>query len=83
MLPFLVSENKLRPRYIRSFEILQRVKDAANKLALLPKLFHIHNVFHVLMLRKYELNSSHVVSYDKIKVNEHATFMNESIQIVD
>ena len=44
---------------------------------------HIHNVFHVSMLRKYELDPLHVVNYDEIEVNEDSFYVEESIQIVD
>ena len=73
---------KLRPRYIGPFEILERIGEATYRLALPPKLSHVHNVFHVSMLRKYEPDSSHVVSYEEIEVNEDATYVEEPVQIV-
>ena len=36
----------------------------------------------MLMLRKYETNPSHVLSYDEIEVNEDATYVEELVQIV-
>ena len=44
---------KLSPRYIGPFEILRRIGTLAYELALPPQLSHVHNVFHVSMLRKY------------------------------
>ena len=45
---------KLSTRYIRLFEILERVGKVVHKLDLQPKMSSIHNVvFHISMLRKY------------------------------
>ncbi|KAI5338917.1 hypothetical protein L3X38_018189 [Prunus dulcis] len=44
---------KLSPRYIRPYEITERIGPVAYKLALPPDLSRIHDVFHVSMLRKY------------------------------
>ena len=48
-------KGKLRPRFIGPFEILQRIGKVAYRLALSPDLAAVHNVFHVSMLKKYEL----------------------------
>ena len=57
---------KLAPRYIRPFEILQKIGEVAYKLALPPQLSGIHDVFHVSMLRKYEPDTTHVLEIGKI-----------------
>lgn len=41
---------KLRPRYIRPFEILCSIRDVNYKLALPPDLSIIHPIFHLFML---------------------------------
>ena len=43
--------SKLAPRFVGLFEILERICLIANRLALSPNLAHIHDVFHVLVLR--------------------------------
>ena len=48
------------------FEILERVGTLAYKVALLPYLSKIHNVFHVSTLRKYVFDVSHVVELEPI-----------------
>ena len=52
---------KLSPRYIGSFEVLEKVGIVAYRLALPPSLSSVHNVFHVSMLRKYTPDPTHVV----------------------
>ncbi|GJT27633.1 putative nucleotidyltransferase, ribonuclease H [Tanacetum coccineum] len=42
---------KLSPRFIGPFEILDRVGEVSYRLALPPQLSHVHNVFHVSLLR--------------------------------
>ncbi|PKA62602.1 hypothetical protein AXF42_Ash012189 [Apostasia shenzhenica] len=44
--------NKLNPRYIELFEIIERVGAVAYRLVLPPQLSGIHDVFYVSMLRK-------------------------------
>ena len=52
---------KLSPRYIGPFEILEMVGTIANRLALLPSVLGVHEVFHVSMLWKYTKDLTHVV----------------------
>ena len=59
---------KLSPRYIGPFEILSRVGSSAYQLALPPALLVVHNVFHILMLRKYVPNESHVLDFIELGV---------------
>ena len=42
---------KLSPRYIRPFEVLERVGTVAYRLALLLSLSSVHAVFHVSMVK--------------------------------
>lgn len=49
-------KGKLSPRYIKPFEILDRVGTVAYNLH--AEFVHIHNVFHISMLCKYELDPS-------------------------
>ena len=54
------NKEKLAPRYIGPFEIRSRVGEVAYRLVLSPELSRIHPVFHVLMLRKYISDLSHI-----------------------
>ena len=59
---------KLSLRYIGPFEILSRVCSNAYQLALPPALSAVHNVFYVLMLRKYVPDESHVLDFTELGV---------------
>ena len=46
-------KGKLSPRYVRPYEILQRVGEVAYELALPAELASVHPVFHVSILKKF------------------------------
>nr|GEZ76284.1 putative reverse transcriptase domain-containing protein [Tanacetum cinerariifolium] len=43
------------------FKILDRVGEVSYRLALPPQLSHVHNVFHVSLLRGYKYHPLHVI----------------------
>ena len=51
---------KLSLRFIRPFEILERVGTIAYRLALPPSMLGVHEVFHVSMLQRYTPDPAHV-----------------------
>ena len=74
---------KLSPRFIRSFEILERIGTVAYRLALPPSMTGVHEVFHVSMLRKYTPNPADVVDWGQIEVDMDETFEEGPVCIVD
>ena len=74
---------KLSPRYIGPFEILERVGIVAYRLALLLSLSGVHAVFHVSMLWKYTPDPTHVVDWGELAVDADGTFEEELIHIMD
>jgi hypothetical protein len=46
-------KGKLAPCYIGSFPILEKCGSVGYKLVLAPSLAGVHNIFHVLQLKKY------------------------------
>ncbi|GJW95613.1 retrotransposon protein, putative, ty3-gypsy subclass [Tanacetum coccineum] len=62
-------KGNLSPRFISSFEILDRAGEISYHLALPLQLSHVHNVFHVSLLRGYNYHPYHVVQnlFDKIR----------------
>ena len=74
---------KLLPRYIRPFEILERVGTVAYRLALPPSLSGVHKVFHIFILRKYTLDLAHVVDWEVIVADTNVTFKGGPMCIMD
>ena len=74
---------KLNPRFVGPFEVLERVRTLAYKVALPPSLSKIHNIFHVSTLRKYIYDPSHVMELEPIQISEDMTYEEVPIQIVD
>jgi len=61
-------KGKLALRYIRPFMITERVGTVAYQFALSESLTHIHNVFHVSLLRKCIGNTTPVMNFSQITV---------------
>ena len=74
---------KLSPRYIGPYEITERIGPVAYRLALPEELARVHNVFHVLMLRKYITNHSHILEDPNIELREDLSYEELSVQILD
>ncbi|XP_059627297.1 uncharacterized protein LOC132270110 [Cornus florida] len=74
---------KLSPRFIGPFEILDRVGEVAYRLALPPQMDRVHNVFHISMLRKYEPNPSHILSWVDVDIDEDVSYEEGPVQILD
>ncbi|XP_073284822.1 uncharacterized protein [Primulina huaijiensis] len=52
---------KLSPRYVRPYDIVERIGIYVYRLELPQSLPDVHDVFRVSMLRKYEPDSSHLI----------------------
>ena len=74
---------KLSPRFIGPFEILERIGTVACRLALPTNMSGVHEVFHVSMLRKYTPDPAHVVDWGQIEVDTDGTFEEGPVCIVD
>ena len=74
---------KLSPRFIGPFEILERIGVVAYRLALPPSMSGVHEVFHVSMLRKYTPDLAHVVDWGQIEVDTNGTFEEGPVCILD
>ena len=65
---------KLSPRFIGPFEILERVGNVAYRLVLPLNMSGVHEVFPVSMLRRYTPDPAHVVDWGDIEVDTDGTF---------
>ena len=59
----LGKHKKLAYKYCGPFKVTKRIGKPAYKLKLPPHL-HVHNVFHVSLLKQYTPNPSHVLDHD-------------------
>ena len=74
---------KLSPRFIGPFKILERVGIVAYQLALPPSMSGVHELFHVSMLRRYTPDPAHVVDWGEIEVDTDRTFEEGLVCIMD
>ena len=70
-------KGKLSPRFIRPYEVLERIGPVAYGLALPLELPKLHDVFHVSMLRRYRSDESHILPVQEIQVQEDLSYDEE------
>ncbi|XP_077222057.1 uncharacterized protein LOC143855887 [Tasmannia lanceolata] len=76
-------KGKLSPRYIGPYEILERIGPVVYRVALPPALSHVHNVFHVSLLRKYLADPSHVLQTEPMQLEQDLSYEEQLVQILD
>ena len=74
-------KGKLVPRYIRPFPIFKRVRKVAYQSDLLEDLKEIHSVFHVLLLKRYILDESHVLKSELVQIDPKLSYEERPIVI--
>ncbi|XP_057719557.1 uncharacterized protein LOC130933984 [Arachis stenosperma] len=68
-----IKAKKLNPRYIGTFQILERVGPVVYRMAPPPHLLNLHDKFHVSQLWKYIPNASHVLEPESVQLKEDLT----------
>ncbi|GJU23010.1 putative nucleotidyltransferase, ribonuclease H [Tanacetum coccineum] len=76
-------KGKLSPRVIGPFEILERIGEVSYRLALPLQLSHVHDVFHVSLLRGYHYHPLHVASYPFDQIQPDMSLSEEPESILD
>lgn len=76
-------KGKLSPKYVGPFEVLALIGDAACRLALPPSYGHVHNVFHVSMLRKYQHDDANVMNMEEPNLNVDLTYAEQPIEVLE
>lgn len=63
--------------------MLDRVGKVVYRLSLPSKFSQVHIVFHVSMLWKYILDSSHIIQHDDLDIEEKISLEEQPFQIIE
>ncbi|XP_022030854.1 uncharacterized protein LOC110931784 [Helianthus annuus] len=74
---------KLNPHYVGPFKILERIGKVAYKLELPADLGNVHDVFHVLQLKKCLSDETLIVPFQELKIDDRLLFVEEPMEIMD
>ncbi|TYK02233.1 pol protein [Cucumis melo var. makuwa] len=75
-------KGKSSPYFFGPFEILEQIGPMAYRLVLSPSLYVVHYVFHVLMLKKYVANLSHIMNYEPLQIDENLSHEEQLVGIL-
>ena len=75
-------KGNLSPRFIGSYEVIEKVGSLAYRLALPPELEKMQKFFLVSMLRRYRSNPSRVVSLEVIELRPDLTYKEELVEFL-
>nr|GEY02953.1 putative reverse transcriptase domain-containing protein [Tanacetum cinerariifolium] len=75
--------SKLSPRYVRPFEIVERVGPVAYRLRLPQELVGVHDTFHVSNLKKSLTDVNLHVPLEEVKIDDRLHFVEEPMEIMD
>ncbi|WVZ63810.1 hypothetical protein U9M48_013415 [Paspalum notatum var. saurae] len=76
-------KGKLAPRYVGPFQIIERCGPVVYRLELPPHLATVHDVFHVLQLKKCLRVPEEAVDTSQIQVEPDLTYEERPIKIID
>ena len=65
------------------FEILRKVGGVSYQFTLSPDLQHIHDAFHVSLLKAYMTNNYHVLNYESINIQSDLMYEEKPVEVVD
>nr|GEY83714.1 putative reverse transcriptase domain-containing protein [Tanacetum cinerariifolium] len=76
-------KQKLAPRFVGPFEIIEKVGPVAYRLDLPEELNGVHNTFHLSNLKKCLADPTLQVSLDEIRVDAKLNFVEEPMKILE
>ncbi|GJU58425.1 putative reverse transcriptase domain-containing protein [Tanacetum coccineum] len=76
-------KEKLAPRFVRPFEIIEKVGTVAYRLDFPEELNGVHDTFHVSNLKKCLADPTLQVPLDEIRVDAKLNFEEEPVEILD
>nr|GFB18546.1 putative reverse transcriptase domain-containing protein [Tanacetum cinerariifolium] len=74
---------KLSPRFIGPFKVIERIGPVSYKLELPDKLREIHDTFHVSNLKRCFVNDDVVIPLDEVQLDDKLHFVEEPAEIMD
>ncbi|XP_027156086.1 uncharacterized protein LOC113756729, partial [Coffea eugenioides] len=82
---------KLQPRFVGTFQIKPpthrtystKKGKVAYRLELPSSLSRIHDIFHVLIFKKYYPNPTHILQSEEIEIDESLTYEEKPVQLLD
>ncbi|GKB40594.1 putative reverse transcriptase domain-containing protein [Tanacetum coccineum] len=76
-------KGKLAHRFVRPFEIIEKIGPMANMLDLFQELDGVHDTFHVSNLKKCLADPTLQVPLDEIQVDAKLNFVEETVEILE
>ncbi|GJV05910.1 putative reverse transcriptase domain-containing protein [Tanacetum coccineum] len=76
-------KGKVSPRYVRPFEIIERIGHVSYRLRLPQELSSIYDTFHVSNLKKCLANANLHVPLEEIKIDKTLRFVEEPVEIME
>ncbi|GJU74775.1 putative reverse transcriptase domain-containing protein [Tanacetum coccineum] len=76
-------KGKLEPRFVRPFEIIEKVGPVAYRLDFPKELNGVHDTFHVSNLKKCLADLTLQVPLDEIRVDDKLNFMEEPVELLE
>ncbi|GJW67863.1 putative reverse transcriptase domain-containing protein [Tanacetum coccineum] len=76
-------KGKLAPRFVRPFEIIEKVGHVAYRLDFPEELNGVHDTFHVSNLKKCLADPTLQVPLDEIRVDAKLNFVEEPVEILE
>nr|GEZ64477.1 putative reverse transcriptase domain-containing protein [Tanacetum cinerariifolium] len=76
-------KEKLAPRFVGPFEIIEKVSLVSYRLDLPEELNGVHDTFHISNLKKYLADPTLQVPLDEIRVDDNLNFVEEPVEILE
>nr|GEW06807.1 hypothetical protein [Tanacetum cinerariifolium] len=76
-------QEKLNPRYIGPFKILERIGPVAYKLELPEELSNVYSNFYIYNLNKCLCDESLIIPMKELQLNDKLNFVEELVEVMD
>nr|GEY85132.1 putative reverse transcriptase domain, ribonuclease H-like domain, aspartic peptidase domain protein [Tanacetum cinerariifolium] len=76
-------KSNLSPKYVRPFDIVERISPVAYRLCLPQEIVGVHDTFHVSNLKKCLADVNLHIPLDEVKVDDKLYFVEEPIEILN